>query len=266
MIDSLDIFFLTGKFIIGILFFIRITGMFVAAPFYQSDAIPTQMKIFLAIIIALSMTTTYWQTQPEIDFHLWNLVLLVFKEFFIGAAIGFSANMVFWAAKFAGGIIDFDMGYHTASLFNRNDSSPTLVGQVFELGTLLIFLSINGHHFLIESIYASVRAVPITYFEVSQSSVDMITRLATSVLILGIKLAAPVLAALFLTNLALSLLARIAPQTNIFILSFQLKIAIGLLVLFASVPLFVMITKYSLQALESETMKLLLTLNPARVI
>ena len=65
--------------------------------------------------------------------------------------------------------------------------------------------------------------------------------------------------------MALALLARVAPQTNIFILSFQLKIAIGLLVLMASVPLFIYITKYSLQGFEEELMRIILSLNPARV-
>jgi len=264
MIDDATINILTGKFIVGILLFIRILGMFASAPFFRQTAIPNKLKVMLAVILATMFTSAFWDEQTVIDFHLWYLVLLVFKEFLIGAAIGFVANTVFWAARFAGGIIDFEMGYQTGIMFSMEDT-PTLVGEIKDLVTLMIFLFINGHHFLIESLFASVRAVPVTYFEITESSVTMLIRVATSVLIIGIKIAAPVLVSLFLANLGLVLMARVAPQTNIFVLSFQLKIVIGILVLMASVPLFVMVTKYSLQSVETELMKFIMTLNPARV-
>ena len=68
-----------------------------------------------------------------------------------------------------------------------------------------------------------------------------------------------------LANLGFVQMARGAPQTNIFVLSFQLKIVIGILVLMGAIPLFVMVTKYSLQGVENELMRFIMTLNPARV-
>jgi flagellar biosynthesis protein FliR len=260
MIDSLSLYTLTGKFVIGMLLFIRLTGLFVAGPFYSHTAILPQMKIFLGVIIACSLTGVYWQNQPVIDFDLWYLVFLVLKEFMVGAIIGFSANAVFYAARFGGGILDFEIGYQTGIMFGSEDM-PTLLGELKEMTTLMIFILINGHHFLLESISASVKAVPLTTFQMSEPTVTLITRIATTVLIIGIKMAAPVLVALFLTNLGLVLLARVAPQTNIFILSFQMKVVVGLLMLFVTMPLFILIAKYSLQTMEAETMKLIMTLN-----
>jgi flagellar biosynthetic protein FliR len=101
--------------------------------------------------------------------------------------------------------------------------------------------------------------------EMTESTIKMLTTLAATVLIIGIKMSAPVLIALFLTNLGLVLLARVAPQTNVFALSFQLKVVIGLVVLAFSMPLFVMLAKNSLIMMESETMKLVMTLNPSKV-
>jgi len=265
MIDSITLFFLSGKFIIGLLFLVRIGGVMIAGPFFRSQAIIPQMKIMIAVIIAISVTTAFWQSQPEIDLHLWNLVYLVFKETFVGVAISFSANIVFWAARFAGGMIDFDMGYQTGLLFNADESSPTLVGEFFDMITLMIFLLINGHHYLIESIYASIRAVPIGRFVITESTVSLFLRMSTTVMIIGIKMAAPVLVALFMTNLALSFLARVAPQTNIFILSLQAKIAIGLVMLLITTPLFVMVAKFSLGSMENELMRVIYTLNPGKV-
>jgi flagellar biosynthesis protein FliR len=265
MIDSGTISFFSGKLIIGTLLFIRILGMMTAAPMFRSTAIPRQLKVILAVILAFSLTSAFWKEQPVIDFHLWYLVLLVLKEFMVGVAIGFAANTVFWAARTAGGLIDFDMGYHTSALFNMEEGSPTMVGELIYMATLMVFLFLNGHHYLIEGVWASVRAVPITTFEVSESTIMLLIKMATSIFVIALKMSAPLLVALFLTNLALALLARVAPQTNIFILSFQLKIVVGLIVMFASIPLMILISKYALEGMETEMMRFLLTLNPSRV-
>ncbi len=257
--------FLTAKFLIGVFLFIRLSGLMVAGPFFRSEAIPPQVKIFLSIVIAASLAGSFMESQPPIDFHLWNIVLIVFKEFFVGVAIGYSANMIFQAARFAGGMVDFNMSYNTSALFSQEETTPTLVGELYDFMAVMIFLIINGHHYLIESVYASVRAVPVTTFEVTGSTVDIIMKLIVSVFIIAIKISAPILVSIFLTNLALALLSRIAPQTNIFILSFQLKIAVGLIILLLSVPLLVMVIKGALESMETETMKLILSLNPKRV-
>lgn len=265
MVDSGAIYVLTGKFLVGVLFFIRILGFMTTSPIFRNPAVFPQMKVMIGVILAISITNIFWEEQPDIDFHLWYMILLVLKEFFVGIIIGFSYNLVFFAARFAGGILDFDMGYQTSLLFSPDSGSPTLIGELKDLATLMLFLFINGHHFMIEGLYASIRAVPITTFEITGTSVQLLIKFTTTIFIIGMKMAAPVLVALFLTNLALALLARVAPQTNIFILSFQLKIAIGLIVLFLSVPLFVMVAKYSLETMETEAMRLILSLNPGRV-
>jgi len=264
MLDSLTINELTGKFIVGILFFIRVLALMASGPFFDNTTLLPRVKVYLSILIALMMTSAFWRDQPPIDFHLLNLVLLVLKEVIVGLIIGFSASIVFAAARFAGGLIDFDMGYQTSLMFNI-ESTPTLVGELKSLVVLIIFLVIDGHHYLIEGIFASAKAVPIGSMVISESTIKLLVRLTTSVLIIGVKMAAPVMVALFLTNLSLSLLARVAPQTNVFILSFQLKVGIGLLILMAAVPIFIMITKYALLTMEDEITKVLLSLYPGNV-
>lgn len=266
MLDSTTLSLLTAKFLISALIFVRISGMFVTAQFLGSGAIPTQLKLVLAVILTTAVAVPFWNEQPPIDFHLWNLVLLTFKEFLVGAIIGFSGNIVLWAARFAGGIVDFEMGFQAASLFDKDAGAPTLVGEFYFLTGMMIFLILNGHHYVIESFYMSIKAVPLTTFVISESTVTSLIKLVSTVLLLGMKIASPILIALFCTNLALALLARIAPQTNIFMLSFQLKISVGLIMLFLSVPLMVMVLKFAMSQMQSETMKIIMTLNPERVV
>ncbi len=264
MIQSDAIYLLTGKFLIGALLLIRIGGFVLTGPLFKSDAIPTQLKIILSVILATSLTAAFWKEQAPIDYHLWYLVLLILKEFTMGAIMGFAANTVFWAARFAGGMVDFNLGFQTSMLFSNQDT-PTLVGELKDMMVLMIFLAINGHHHLIEAIYLSVRAVPIGTFEISTSTIKMITDLITTVTILALKMSAPMMIAEFLTNLSLALLARVAPQTNIFMLSFQIKITVGLLVLAGGLSLFALLAKNSLSTMDNDLIKIIMSLNPIRV-
>ena len=265
MIHSGDIYLLSGKFIIALLVFVRISGMMASAPFFGNSAIPVQVKLLLSLILAIIITSTFWKNQPVIDFDIWNLVLLVFKEFLVGLAIGFAANLVFWGASFAGTLIDFDMGFQASTIFNQEDTSPSLTGEFFGLSVIMLFFIINGHHYIIQAVYASIKAVPLTKIQFTDSTIKELSRIATSVLIIGIKISSPVIIALFLTNLALTLLARIAPQTNIFALSFQIKVVVGMTTLLSSTPLMIWIIKYFLDSMENDLMKMIMTLNPGKV-
>ena len=265
MLESDTIYFLMSKFLMGTLMFVRVLGFMAAAPLFKNTAVLPQLKIFLAAIIAVMLTSSYWEQQPVIDFHLWYMALLVLKEFFLGAVIGFSARLVFFSARFAGGLIDLGMGYQTSALFDQNNVTPTLIGELKELVVLMLFIYLGGPEQIIETLYASMRAVPLTTFEVTSSSVGLFIKFATTVFIMGLKMAAPVLVALFCTNLALALLARVAPQTNIFILSFQIKVIVGLLVLSVSMPLFIYVAKWALGTLQQTTMEIIMSLNPGRI-
>ena len=264
MIDSIDINILTGKLVIGLLILVRVSGAFLIAPFFRSSAFPNNIKFFIMLIISLIMTSSYYNTPGEIDIQVWNLVFLILKEFFVGLAIGFSMNIVFYGARLAGGMIDFDMGYQTGMLFSGEDT-PSLVGEFFEMAALMVFLAINGHHYLIEGLYASFKVVPLTKGYFTDSTVKQLIGIASSVMIIGLKISAPVLISLFLTNLSLALLSRVAPQTNVFVLSVQVKIGIGILILFATIPLIVMVMRYFLQNMETDLMRIIMTLNPGRV-
>jgi len=265
MFDQLTLDTLSARFLIGGLFFIRISGLIVSAPFFRNLAIPIPVKVFFSVILATILTSAYGDKQPPIEFEAFNLVFLAFKEFLTGAILGFSMDLVFQGVRYAGGLIDFDMGYFAASLFDAESTTPSLIGELKATVALIIFLIINGHHFLIESLFLSARIVPINTFVMSGSTERIIISLVASSTVIAFKIAAPVLVSLFLANLGLALLARVAPQTNIFILSFTMKIVVGLLVLLAATPLMIMIIKQSLIMFENETMKLLSSLNPGSI-
>lgn len=265
MLDSLTLFYLEGKFIIGLLILVRVSGLFTSGPFFKNSSIVPQVKIFLALFVTVIMTSAFWQEQPVIELNVFNLAMLVIKEFMVGLILGFVANIPFVAARFAGGLVDMEMGYQTGALFDREASTPTLLGEFNELIVLMLFLIMNGHHYLIEGIYLSMKVLPLDTMVFTQTTMDLLGKTAVSIFILAVKLASPLLIALFLTNLGLALLARVAPQTNVFVLSFQIKVMVGLVMLTVSLPAFVLISKAALSSVQSDFLDMLISLNANRV-
>lgn len=263
MFDSLSLASFHGQLVVGMLMLIRVSALMATAPFFSMSAIPSKVKIILSIIIALSMTAMFGNKQPDIEFQFWTIVVLGLKEFAVGAIIGYTANLMFDGIRFAGGMIDLDIGFQTALVFDPNAMvSPTLIGELKAMTALVIFVMLNGHHFLIEAVYASVQAVPLTTFSLTQSTITMIAKLVTNVCIIAVKIASPVLASLFLTNLAMAMLGKVAPQINVFALNMQAKIAVGLVVLFVSMPLFIMLVKQALQVFQGDVLNVIISLNP----
>ncbi|MFN8362034.1 MAG: flagellar biosynthetic protein FliR [Candidatus Kapaibacterium sp.] len=264
MLDAPTINQLSGKFIVGTLIFIRVTAMFFVGPIFSHSSVQPTVKIGLSIIMAMMMTVAFGSQQPSIDLHLWVLTGLAFKELLVGAALGFTLNMIFYAVRFAGGLLDFDIGFQTALLFDQNADVPTLIGELKNMIALMIFLGMNGHHFMIEAMFASIRAVPLAEFAMTESASTLIIRLVTTVTIIALKIAAPVLLSLFVMNVSLALLSRVAPQLNIFSLSLQFKVIVGLLVLFVTMPLFFVITKTAMTTFQNESFAVIMALNPKR--
>lgn len=254
---------LQERFVVGVLLFARVTALLASAPLFNNKSINPQVKVFLSAFLALVMTVAFADQQAPVITDPWQLLVLIAKEVGVGLVIGYSANLVFQAVRFAGGLIDFDMGYQTGVMFNPETQAPTLIGEIKSLAALMVFLILNGHHFLLEAVYASVSSIPIDGMTLSIGTIELIIGLLSTMFLIGVKIAAPVLVALFVTNLALALLARVAPQINIFVLSFQFKIIVGLLVMFVSMPILVVLIRNALTSFESKILEILQSIQAA---
>jgi len=251
--------------IVGMLILIRISGLFITGLFFGHASIPFTVKAAITLILTMTMIPMFFETAPTIQFEILNMFFLLFKEFLVGALLGFASNIVYWAARFGGGIIDMDMGYQASLMFDSTSGAPTLIGEFYSMATLMIFLFMNGHHFLIESLFMSMKIVPLTTFAMTEATLSLLYKTITAFMMLGLKIAAPVMITLFNVNLSLTLLAKVAPQMNIFMMSFQVKIAAGILVLLFSVPMINIVAKQALRIMETEITTFLMTLNPTFV-
>lgn len=262
MFDANFLTLTQDKLIIGMLILTRVSGLFISALFFGHISIPVPVKAMLILLLTLIISPIFFDTAPPVKFEIINMSLLMFKELLVGAILGFASNIIYWAARFGGGLVDMEMGFQAGAVFDPNAGAPTLVGEFYAVTTLMLFLYLNGHHFLIEALFLSIKFVPLTTFELTESTLTILFKTTSSFLILGLKIAAPMSITIFNVNLALTLLSKVSPQINIFMLSFQVKVAAGLLVLFASIPVIGIVSKQALQLMQSEITTFLLTLNP----
>ena len=228
---------LVTDFVILLLIFIRILSAFVSAPVFNNSAFPAIAKIFLAFVIAYVIFSLVDKSKIVIEFNTWFLLSNVFKEVITGLLLGFTLNMVFYGLTFAGSIMGFDIGLASAQLLNPFDETNSeVIGNILYFLGMLIFLLINGHHYLIRALYSSFSIVPLGKYTINQPVYDLLLKYTSSVFVIAIKIAAPVLVSFFLIHIAEGIISRVIPQMQVFFVTQPLKIGLGIILIIIALP------------------------------
>lgn len=218
---------------IFLLVLIRVTAFFVTVPFFSYRTIPQQARIALAFVLAWMM---YYTIDVEPFVVNGEYIMLVIKEAMIGLLLGLIGYIVMSAIQIAGSFVDFQMGFAIANIIDpQTGAQSPLVGQFFNMIALLVLLAIDGHHLILDGIFYSYQFLPIDQAFPNfgnENFVEFIITTFTAVFGIAFQMAAPVVATLFLVDLALGITARTVPQLNIFVVGFPIKIAVSFIVLF----------------------------------
>lgn len=229
-LDQLEIWFL-------MLF--RIASLIMVLPFFGYNSIPVQVRMALAFVV----TVVLFPVHPEMQLALAPGVISFFgavlREVVIGLAIGLSATFLFYGVEFAGHVIGHTMGFSIINVIDpQSQGQIPLLGQLFNLFVLMLFLVLGGHHFLLLAIDESFVRIPIGAGTFNPLLVEGFARMSADIFLVGVKFGAPVLVAIMVAEFALGFLARTVPQMNVWILGFPLKIGIGLFLMALSLPMF----------------------------
>ncbi|MFQ5489170.1 MAG: flagellar biosynthetic protein FliR [Phycisphaerae bacterium] len=201
----------------------RVMGLMVTAPLFGSSAIPARIKVALGFTIAALLFPIVGPTLPA-DITVQTAVAGVAGEMMIGLIIGLSMTLVLVGVQLTGMMIGQQAGIGLASVIDPSqNTSSTVVGQVYMITTLMIFLSIGGHRLLMAALLDTFGVVPVLSFTVSENMVGFVADLLSASYILAIKLFAPVMIALLLTTVALGFLSRTIPQLNILSVGFAVR-------------------------------------------
>lgn len=222
-----------------LLFLCRITSFFVISPVFSAQHVPFQFKIGLAFFTALIAYSSVGMATPVAMDSLF--ILTIIREVLVGLCLGFIAYMFFTVVQIAGSFIDLQIGFAIANVIDpmTGAQSPVL-GNLKYIIALLLFLSVNGHHFLLEGIIRSYEWIPLDnelfYLNHNGQLYEFMVRTFSHVFALSLQIAAPLVVALFLADVGLGLLTRVAPQFNVFVIGLPLKILLGFVMLLMLFP------------------------------
>lgn len=219
------------------LVFIRVGAMLFTAPLVSGKTVPAMLKIGLAVLLTILLVPVNQAHFSEVPLEWLPLSLLVIKEMGVGIAVGFGANLVFNAMQVAGQFMGLQIGFTLANVIDPLFSqSVSLIDQLYTILTGLIFLAIDGHHMLILAIQQTLDIVPIGTFHITGPFINQLVTMTGGVFVAAMRLALPITAALLLADIALGLMARTVPQMNIFVVGLPVKIAVGFIVILATLP------------------------------
>lgn len=220
-----------------LLMFFRVSSIFMVWPIFGFTGFPTQARIALAFMVTIVLFPVHPEIYLTLSPTLLSFFATVLHEIFIGLAIGMVGSFLFYGVQFAGQVIGQTSGLSMISVLDpMAEAQVPIIAQLLNYFGLLLFLSLNGHHFLLEALNESFRVIPIGTGSLNALLVQGFARFSADIFILGIKIGAPVLIAILVTEVAMGIVARTVPQMNVWIIGFPLKIGIGLLTLSISLP------------------------------
>ena len=245
---------LVTDFVNGLLIFLRIGALIFIAPVFNHNAIPNFAKLLLTFAIAYIVYFTVPDTvEYTADSGIVLLAFLGFKEVLTGLIIGFVLTFIFHAVNYAGMLIGFDMGLSMAQAFDPNtEAESNVVGQILVLFAVVIFILINGHHYIVRAIAASFKIIPLGFYTINESVLTLITKYSATIFVIGIKIASPLMVSFFLVHLAAGIISRVIPSMNVFFVLFPLKLGLGFLLLIVSTPIIVYVLKGLMYSYENK--------------
>ena len=223
-----------------IIIFARISGLMISAPVLGDPNIPVQIKVLLTFILSLVFYPVVAAPGLGANPNAISVIVLMSAEVGVGVLIGFSARLLFTGAALAGEVIGFQMGLGVANVFDPTSNiQVSLIGQIKNIFTLLVFVVLDGHHIMIRALAMSYNHIGPGELTLSRGLLDHYMGLAGTIFLTGLRIGAPLIVAMMAANFSFGLIARSVPQVNVFVIGFPFTIALGLLLLAVGFPFFV---------------------------
>ena len=221
-----------------LLILVRIASFIYIAPMFGDSAVPNRVKVTFAAIVAIFMYNIV--DRPELTYvSVIGYGVLVLKEGITGILIGFAAYVCNSILLLAGDIIDMDIGLSMSMEFNPSlNTSVTLSGNLYYYTVLLLLMASNMHQYILQAVCDSFSVVSLggASFDWNHLMTASI-KFMGDIFVIGFRIFLPFFACMMVLNCILGIMAKVAPQMNMFSVGIQLKILVGFLVMFLTIYL-----------------------------
>jgi len=220
----IDLAWLTGTLLLSA----RVAAATMLTPVFGPTQIPAPVRVFIAMALAAFLMLAVPVSVVPLHDAI-GLTVATIGELLLGASLAFGFLVAYAATQIAGRVLDVQMGYGAASVLNPTTQIPApLIGSVLGMAAVMVFLGLDGHHVLIRALALSVEHYPPGTLALDLDFSEHL-KFSGGMFVFGLALAAPVMLSLLLADIALAVLARSMPQLNVFVLSFSVKIMLGLM-------------------------------------
>jgi flagellar biosynthetic protein FliR len=206
------------------------------APLFGNVSVPARVKISLGVMLSLIVAPTM-PALPSFDpISVAGLLILV-QQLIIGMAIGFAMRITFASVELAGEISSLTMGLGFAVFYDpQTRARSSAISQFLALVMLMVYLATNLHLVLLSTLAQSFTSLPVSAAPLSGEGFRQVVNWGGRIFSAGLQLSLPVIAVLLITNFALGILTRAAPQLNLFGIGFPITIGVGFLMIALSLP------------------------------
>ncbi len=221
---------MTQELLNWLLVFVRVGAVLAVLPMFSAQNFPVQLRLGLGALTAFLLAPLLPAMSLD-GLSLWTVVRLVFLEATAGLLLGFVCRMVFYALEMSGNLVGTDMGLMLSSSFNPLTNAATPApGIILYWMALMLWLGLDLHHWMLASLQRSYALVPFGGLRPTEALLADIISRSSGLFVLGLQIAAPVMAVSFVITLVFSVLGRAVPQMNVFSESFPVRTLAGLAV------------------------------------
>jgi flagellar biosynthetic protein FliR len=219
------------------LVFGRAGALMISAPFWGSRVVPVVVRVWIAILLAMA---TYPVVRVVVLTDGITIAWVFFAlcgEILLGIVLGWFSQLTFAALRLAGQEIELKSGLGLIQLVDPNDGGQSgLFSTLFELLAGLLFFALNGHHMLVQALWSSYKLFPLAGEKFTARLLEGVVSSVGELFTIALRVSAPVVIGLFLSDIILGLIGRAIPQMNVFMVAQPLQFGLALLLLFLAMP------------------------------
>ncbi|MEM9172489.1 MAG: flagellar biosynthetic protein FliR [Pseudomonadota bacterium] len=216
--------------------FIRITAFVVAIPAIGGALVPRRIRALLAVSLTIAMAPAVEQSLPVTAILSLSGALIAVQEALLGIAMGFVVQLVFDAVTLGAQTISMSMGLGFAVFLDRvSGVNIPVIGQLYLMLSLLIFLAVDGHLQLILMLAGSFESAPIGSLVLEAADAGSILTFSGQLFVGAMRIALPAVTTLLIVNLSFGVMSRAAPSMNLFAVGFPISMLLGFGVLYVGI-------------------------------
>lgn len=231
----------------------RISAIVFIVPFFGHSNVPRKVKVCISFFLSLVVMNLVDYTAVSYDGVLGYSILIV-KEAITGLLIGMGSSLAMYILSFSGHMIDMEIGFSMAMEMDPTTRVQTTITSTFLTALfMLMFILSDMHYYIIDALIDSYELIPMGKAVFSASSMQIAAKFISDYFIIGFRIILPIFSCILVLNMILGILAKVAPQMNMFVIGMQLKVFVGLFLLFVLMGFLPGITDFLFEEMQSLT-------------